>query len=336
MKIKVKGLVFVGAAAAILLSAGAANAAKTARSSDASGVVTSQKYSDEKYEYWSDKVDGTVKGSDLVTAATNENKYPSMASMKEYTNPSTANSGELVTYNPTGLLGSTHIVTRAESITQNGAYEWKDGYEGSETRVPSEKAVVKALDAVESSIHQNAVNGSTYVTVTPEAGEAGTTVAITPAMLVTAAADVTSANGAKLVTASAVQKKTGANEKMMVANADGAWTSISNAVLDGTYVDVSGVNSNGAVTLDITSAKITTSGAQLAASDDGTGTNANGDEADLVTAKAVKEYVASTGLGGELAAMPDTCKNSTAHCALVSTWDANNSKMTLTWTPMAQ
>ena len=78
MTIKIKNFCFVGIAAA-MLSATAANAAQRTRTEGSANVVTSQKYTESRYEYLSDKV-GTTPAADSGLWDS-EDAYPSMKTL---------------------------------------------------------------------------------------------------------------------------------------------------------------------------------------------------------------------------------------------------------------
>ena len=434
MKINVKGLVFVGAAAAIMLSAGAANAVvsetqATTRAAGATDTVTSQKYTEGRYE-WYDNKQGNAPATNSNDWASID-KYPSMKTMADRTITNVANTaalvqtgddklttaaavkayanggtnGELARFNSSGQLNSTHIVTTTETTTTNGPRQWKSGYTGSETDVPSEAAVLNALDTLATNLggstakqtksdsandttYKLGYTGDTWATLstdnTTNYTKVDTTTKATPKIVLdtnrivaagTTAADFataadTSATADKLTTVKSVKTyadskvssnetianisssstTTAPNEKVVKAldtakldknnttdhkiGYNGGWELLSAAVSDDNqgFVTVTGAQ-DGSVTI----------GASAATTASAIGSASSSSSKTLVTDYAVKQYVATAGLGGELQDMPAACKDATKHCALVSTWvpatTGDNpvaAHMELRWTEMAQ
>lgn len=327
MKIKVKGLVFVGAAAAIMLSAGAANAAKTPRTPAAStaSVVTSQKYTESTYEYVADKVSAITddnKGS--------EDQYPSNKAATDYlqkkvggTMTSNTNTdGKLVT--ATSEAGSV-VYTDITKSTSNNAASGTGWYATnpenralSDYEVPSEKAMVEYVDTGLNTLKtnlggdgnkQNYSNSSSGVYKVGHTGQTWATlgandyvsidnttdvnapkIQLASGRITTAVTDVNSTTGtaaSNLVTASAVQKKQTVDKYQVSKNKE--WTDASGAVDGGTYVGVDKTTrTDGGVDLDIKSTMIQSANSDANGNDPADNVNVAGNSAKLATAGVVQ------------------------------------------------
>ena len=289
MKINVKGLVFVGAAAAIMLSAGGAyaTATKTQHAEGNATQVTSQKYTEATYEHWADKVADVA---DLSSGQENSpDLYPSM-----------------------NVLSQT-VDAALQNNIDDGVYV-EATYADGDTTVD-----VKSAKLIDDGTSGFGASGVTIANSTANTGSGSELVVGTEHNLVTAKA-VKDYAQTKSTNAHKISNGTGGWESLSTGVIEPT---------NGGYVNIEAeqVNSvaTGKIILDIDEDKITTVGASSTANvvdiDDVTGSS-HTNAGNLTTAWAVKDYV-TTVLGGEtLPEMNPLCKVANTHCALVTSWDA--------------
>lgn len=295
MKCKVKGLVFVGFAAAIL--AGAAHAT-------GENIVTSKAYTDATYQ--------------AKTAANNANKVLKMNSNSAgdigYTDVTSEYSASTFGGATTGgnLVTESAVAAALEAAGQGTAADYQPKVSGgaNDAKAHVGNGDNEWLDVEDSAYIEfakgNLVEGDATTKAVMRAAIKPGTIDTTGATI-TALTDATDTGANKLTTAWAVnqaiadatQDSNGnslfqeKSNSLSIGNSSGEWSALDAGFANGTYTTKTANQTTGVVTIDVN------------ATTDGTLANADSDEADfakLPTAGAVKTYVdnkAATDLSGK-------------------------------------
>jgi len=342
MKVKIKGLVFVGFAAAIL-SANAMAAQRT-RPAGSSNTVTSQAFTEAKYEWLSDKVGTTPAGDSELWDS--EDAYPSMKVLSGVMDTIDSNQVTGSTYIDADTSGDhTQVLIKTDQIADTVAKIDAGGTPLTTAGAVEDYVNVRGVKVNGSALNPDA-NKDVNVTVAPGTGDGtiavnGTDVAVTNAEVTTNKL-MQGTNTGSVITSSATD--TQYPSALAVYNALTDTSNVGNGTISATQNGADAgsftVNQSGAGSITIAAPnwdQATTTAADYIANKptisnaaaDITGAAAT-DTKELPTTYAVQQYVQNITNGNVIPEQDPTVCTAQHPCALV------NEAGTLHWYTMAQ